>query len=141
MEAYQFCKSSEMELLIFYTQDEYNFFVNHVSEASNFNKYYVNSEFKSSRFLIYFGAVNKVLGSKNGWLFYETGKTIDYELNWETGQPNNYNNNQFCATFVAVETAPAGYQLNDYQCFGPQYKYSFVCQLTFGKTFGYKPKF
>lgn len=138
MEAYQLCKSSDMQLLSFEDETEYKFFFAHINEASNFQKYANDPIWAPARQIIYFGAFSKVLLSKTGFIWYDTGKPLDYMMEWGTGQPNNAGGNQYCASFI-LGYGP-GYTANDYQCFGASFKFSFICQKFTGMNRGLKPK-
>lgn len=144
MESYEFCKASGMQLLTFETQHEYESFMNHINEAGNIDNYVVSSQYQVARILIYFGASNTVLGSKTGWIWYDSGKSINFELNWGPGQPNNAGDNQLCSSLIIdynMNTGQINYFMNDYQCYGTSYRQSFICQVVYGKKRGFKPKY
>jgi hypothetical protein len=150
MDAYQFCKSSGMQLATFETEAEYK----EVYKTIVAQVPYIVRTVKSQ--LIYFGAGNTVLGAKTGWVWYDTGKPITYNLDWGTGQPNNAGGNQLCASFIydgstfgellfnisivylIANNFHSIIGMNDYQCYGDAYISNFICQTFTGKTRGFK---
>jgi hypothetical protein len=94
MDAYQFCKSSGMQLMTFDSENEYK------EVFGVLTKNYALYAGKMAINLIYFGASNTVLGTKNGWVWYDSGKPITFALDWGAGQPNNAGGNQLCGSFI-----------------------------------------
>jgi hypothetical protein len=95
MGAYQFCKSSGMQLVTLETQAEYNAVLGALkAQASKI----VSAGIAS----IYAGSFSIVPASKTGWTWYDNGQKITYPLDWFSGEPNNAGNIEWCASFKIV---------------------------------------
>jgi hypothetical protein len=91
MGAYQFCKSSGMHLATLNTQAEYQ---------AVFGAIRTNADLASAGISnAFIGAYNVVPAAPSGWTWYDNGQKITYPLDWNSGEPNNYGNIEWCASF------------------------------------------
>jgi hypothetical protein len=61
---------------------------------------------------------------KTGWHWVNSGKRIDYQLKWLSGQPDFYAANEFC---LSIHKRAGDFSFNDLNCFGA-FESRFVCQ-------------
>jgi Lectin C-type domain len=111
MSAYGFCKSIKMSLAALRDQ----------SEWQQFTKLCLNSEaqFEGTAFI-------SGTRSAGSWVWFDTGKQINYALPWFAGEPNNVQNNEYCME-VGVKLGKFG--INDSVCSGSSRQ--FICETAY----------
>lgn len=62
-------------------------------------------------------------GSEGNWYWPQTGHKVDFQINWNEGEPNNYGNKP--ENCLALMDITGIYKFNDFNC---GTKASFVCE-------------
>jgi hypothetical protein len=107
----QLCQSYGLEIVSLETKAEFDHFLGLCSkENTQFDEY------------THIGAMTLV--GKTGWHWVNSGKRIDYQLKWLSGQPDFYASADFCMSVVKRGTE---FSLADIYCYGA-YDTKFVCQ-------------
>jgi len=106
------CQSYGMEIASFES----------LNEADNFMKL-CNSSGSQFQKVNYIGAVTTISGSKNAWLWIQSGKRIGFNLKFAKGEPTNTNKNEYCLSVMHDNGICA---FNDADC--NQLDSKFICQ-------------
>jgi hypothetical protein len=109
LEARAICKSYDLELTTIETLAEAQAILNMASSCNQFSTVYA-----------YVDAMALTLKSPTDWYWTKSGKKLSFALPWNSGEPNNANNNnEACLGFrkTGFNDAPCSLTV-----------YSFVCQ-------------
>lgn len=112
MGAFEFCKSSGLDLLMLEDQVEADNFLKLCT--SNIKQFDENQK-------AFVGAVSSV--SLTEWFWFESGQKLSYQLAWNPKEPNNSQGRENCASLKAIN---GKFGFNDVFCYN-EYK-SFICQ-------------
>lgn len=115
-----YCSSFGLELATFESKEESEWFSNlYVASLQNFQPNWV-----------YIGGIrffNDPTQNKNElmkhWYWEKSGRKINFDINWDQGQPNNHNNIQWC---LAINKMNRTVYYADVECFNRD-EY-FICQ-------------
>lgn len=72
---------------------------------------------------IHIGGVAAASRSKNNWYWTDNNERVSYELPWQNGQPDFYNNDEWCLSLATGD----GFKFNDIDCYGRS-KERFICE-------------
>jgi hypothetical protein len=98
MDAFQFCRSSGMEFATFETEAEYQTVFNVINNTRStmLNSGIVN---------IFYGAIAANPGNKSGFVFFDSGRRQQLNVDWTGTGPDFYNGVEFCAS-IALNSGP-----------------------------------
>lgn len=83
---------------------------------------YENS--KLFQMFTYIGGISNSAKGKDGWIWWNSGKRVNYPLDWAKNEPNFLSNVEHC---LSIANKDGVFKLNDMPCFG-QHDYKFTCQ-------------
>lgn len=138
MESYQWCKSNDLKLLMFDSQDEQDKFLEKWFQQVNvlFSKL-----LSPARLGFFLGAYSpSVPVDPVGFIWYETGRSVTGPVNlkWYPGDPNDRDGTELC-TAVTYDGGTDG--IYDIPCNDKSLIVNFVCQETKNLRKGFKRKY
>lgn len=113
MEARSYCKTYDMDLASFDTSYEF----------SNFVKLAMKSSFYFDRWT-HVGGISKTSGKHREWFWVGKNAKVSYQMQFATGQPNNYLGRQNC---LGISKEEKTFEFQDIDCHG-RFEEKFICQ-------------
>lgn len=113
MLARTYCKTYGMDLATFETE----------RELTSFNMMATRSKFYFDRWT-HVGGVSKFVDKHREWYWVGTNKKINYQIQFATGQPNNYLGRQNC---LGLSKEEREFEFQDIDCHG-RFEEKFLCQ-------------
>lgn len=117
LDAPSICYKNGMTFLDFKTKHEADAFMIGPHRTDLFNIYnHIGGIFTKTQY-------------EEGWSWIDTGKKINFDLDWADGEPNNYNNSNslYLETCLSLQQVPGGFFFNDIRC--SEDKRRFLCVL------------
>lgn len=75
------------------------------------------------------GGISYTGNSKTDFYWMNSGNKIDYELKFGPGEPNNWNNQEYCLSAVKWTIGDLiEFKFNDYPCSKAESPEEFICQ-------------
>lgn len=108
--AYSFCKSNDLELLSFESQHEHDYFPQNLQRDRNV------VPIIGSQYQIYLGSFATTNRNASGYSWYRSGEPVQptVQFSWLDGQPDGYEQKEFCTTIVFN---PQNVGVSDYNCY------------------------
>jgi Lectin C-type domain len=108
------CRANKLEIVSLETKNETQAFLSYIMrEASNIGE----------GNYVHIGAVTKLLGTRNDWVWLESGRDVQIDIPWATGQPDNYGGSESCMSLKIELMKPLAHDL---MC--GSFPFRYVCQ-------------
>lgn len=79
----------------------------------------------------YFGGT---VDNSKDWYWVSTGNSVEYNMSWFPGQPDNYNSIEYCLS-LKYHSDLRSAKLNDVPCSSQMYQFTFICEKNSSKPY------